>query len=145
MELAFYVASRRRVESLAKGIPDKHGYNGDEAFDKDANGACGEMAVAKALNRFWSGPVNTFKNGGDIGKNIQVRTTPNAGNCLIIRGDDPNDQWFVLVIGKAPRFDVVGYIRGSDAKKEEFERSPVGRPPAYFVPATALKPFNPKP
>jgi hypothetical protein len=105
-------------------------------------GACGEAAVAKALNVFWSGTVNTFKRGGDIGSKIQVRTRSKSYYELIVRQDDRDDDIFILVTGKAPSFDVVGWTLGKDAKKEQWIQTHGNREAAWFVPQKELLDIN---
>jgi hypothetical protein len=112
----------------------------EQWIENDVNGAAAEMVVAKALNRYWSGSVNTFKNGADVGESIQVRWSPKDHNSLIVRDNDPDDQWFFFVTGDLSRgMRIHGYIRGGEAKREEWreDRGGYGKP-AFFVPHAAL-------
>jgi hypothetical protein len=139
-EAATAVGSRRHAEAVKKRLPDRHGFRGD-SLQIHVEGACGELAAAKALGLPWDGPVNTFKRGGDVG-DLQVRTRSNHAWDLIVRPDDRDGDVFVLVTGLTPRFRVHGWIRGVDAKKDAWRKTYGGRPPAYFVPQRALRPLE---
>lgn len=82
----------RQCSSLKKGLRDSHGAKSDNGWDMHIEGACGEAAVAKALNVFWSGTVDTFKRGGDVGNKIQVRTRSKSYYELIVRKDDRDED-----------------------------------------------------
>lgn len=130
------VGLRRHVEALRDQRPDVYGCTG--AWDLHIVGACGELAVAKVLKRYWSGTVNTYKNGGDIGRRMQVRTRTRAGYELLVRDSDRDDDVFVLVRGEGPVFEVVGWLLGREAKQAQWKQTHGGRAPAYFVPDDAL-------
>lgn len=140
LELAVNVGSRRQMESIRKNLQDAHGYNGEDGWTKHIEGACGEMVVAKLLGMYWDGSVNTFKRP-DVGT-IQVRTRSKSTYDLIVRPNDEDDSIFVLVTGVAPSFEVVGFIRGGDAKQEAWSESYGDRPSAFFVPQESLMPIE---
>ena len=77
----------RHVKSLKKGLKDAHGYDGEDGWTKHIDGALGEVVVAKALDHYWGGPIDTFKSA-DLGDIIQVRTRSRADYELIVRPDD---------------------------------------------------------
>jgi hypothetical protein len=131
-----YVGIQRQIAALSKRLPDRHGYIGD-GWSEHIEGACGEMAAARAIGQYWTPSVNTFKNGGDVGE-IQVRTRSNHEYDLLIRNSDRDDDIFILVTGKVPSFVVRGWLRGSDCKKQEWLKEYGGRPPAWFVPQGSL-------
>lgn len=137
---AAQVGLQRQVHAMAAGKPDVFGYEGD-GWNIHIEGALGELAFAKATNRYWSGPVNTFKEGGDVGS-IQVRTRSRDDYDLIVRPNDRDQDVFVLVLGKCPTYKVVGWLVGSSAKKERFLQKHGGRAPAYFVPKEHLNGMN---
>lgn len=134
------VAAMRMSVSISSGIADinhrERDYN--ERLLVDVNGVCGEMAVAKAINRFWQPSVNTFHGVPDILPNIEVRSTEKSSGCLIVRDNDPDDRYYFLVTGKPPVFLVHGYMLGAEAKKDEWLRNPHGHRPAWFVPQPNL-------
>ncbi len=136
--LASQVGMRRHAEALSKGLPDAYGRTSDDGWSVHIEGACGELAVAKAMNVFWSPTVNTFKAGGDVGA-WQVRTRSRADYELLVRDSDKDSAPYILVRGKAPNFEVAGWILGADAKQPQWKQTHGGRAPAYFVPDGALK------
>lgn len=138
------VAAQRHVESLVSGRQDRHGAaSSDNRLGHHFEGACGELALCKAKNMHWGGTVNSFK-GADVGRNIQVRTRSRHDWDLIVRTDDSDLDWFVLVTGQAPDFTLRGYIKGRDAKRQEWLRDHGGHGDAYFVPQSALTPIEPQ-
>lgn len=139
MATAAWVGVRRQVEARRKGLPDKHGFDGD-GWGSHIEGAGGEMAVAKALNRYWDGSVNTFR-APDL-PGMQVRTRSRHDFELLVRPNDSRDEVFVLVTGQMPNYTVHGWIRGHEAMRDEWSKQHGGRPPAYFVPHEALHPID---
>ncbi len=135
-----YVGAQRHIQAMSKGRADAHGFSDVDGsgWSKHIEGACGECALAKALNQHWNPSVNTFKRGGDVG-NIQVRTRSKQNYDLIVRSDDSSDDTFVLVTGCSPRYEIRGWIYGKDAKRDEYVKAYGGRPSAWFVPVEKLK------
>lgn len=140
VETCAHAGVRRRVESLRRGTKDAPGFNRTDKWDIDIQGACGEMAAAKALERYWDAAVNTFHKG-DVGK-LQVRTSRQESPFLIVQKYNEDTDLFVLVHGTAPDFVVAGWMKGQDAKKKKYLRSFGGRPVVYAVPPEALRPLE---
>lgn len=138
---AALVGVSRNVEAMRKGL-----HNARPISESDWHihilGACGEVAFAKATNRYWSGSVNTFKTGGDVGGHIQIRTRSKSNYDLIVRDNDNDDDIFVLVTGGPSEFDVKGYMRASDAKAEKYKANWGNYGEAYFVPQAELHPID---
>ena len=137
---AAMVGCRRQISALQDGRTPNAGYTGS-GWEIHIQGAGGELAFARYRNLYWSGSVNTFKKGGDVG-DIQVRTRSNPDYDLIVRPEDRDEDTFVLVVGTIPRFRIIGWIRGGDAKQPRFLKHHASRPRAYFVPQTELHPFE---
>ena len=136
-DFASHVGRTRQLEAMNKGLKHSYGYEGS-GWSNHIEGACGEMAVAKYLNRYWNGSVNTFKTGGDVG-NVQVRMRRDHDHDLIIREADRDEDYFVLVTGQAPEFRIGGYILAKDAKAmTEYFKTFDKRPKAWFIPANKL-------
>lgn len=128
----------RNLAAIVDARRDAHGLVDLEGgWGKHIEGACGEVAVAKALGRFWSPTCNTF-DAADIGKTIGVRTRSQHHFELIVRQQDKPSHAYVLVTGRAPSFVVRGYIIGADARRDEWWRNHADRPAAWFVPHEAL-------
>ena len=143
MTMATMVAGMRRGESKVNNRVDNHGFNGEKAWDIEIEGCAAEMAYCKFRNKYWSGSVGSFKKA-DSGDNVQIRHTVLEQGRLIVRNDDNNDHYYVLVVGKAPTMRIVGWIKGSDAKMPGFKTAPNGREPAYFIPQNHLRLFSSK-
>lgn len=137
VELAAAVGLRRQLEALKQGLLDTYGFTGT-GWSEHIEGAAGELAFAKATGRFWNGSINTFKSGGDVGR-VQIRTRSKQDYDLLIRPDDADLDAFVLVVGTVPKFCVVGWLYGHEAKQEKWLRYYGNRPGAYFVPQPELR------
>lgn len=131
------VGINRQIAALRRGLPDRNGHAG-LGWNLHIEGACGEIAVAKVLDRFWSASINTFKAASDLNGRLEIRTRSKNEYELIVRADDDEAGIYVLVTGMAPIFDVIGWIRGKEAKREEWWAEHGGRPGAWFVPHKAL-------
>lgn len=139
VSLGVFVGTKRNQEAIKLGKKDSFGFNGsqEEGLNIHIEGACGEIALAKFMNWFYSGSVNTYKDGGDVGK-IQVRTRSRDDYDLIVRKNDKDSDIFVLVTGERPSYKIHGWIKAGDAKKEIFLKNYGRRSPAYFVPQEFL-------
>ena len=138
MEMAAFIGAKRRAESRANDRKQGPGYDEAAAWRNDIEGAAAELAYCKAVGIYWPGSVNSFK-GPDCGKKTQIRQTHHLNGSLIVRNKANPDHFSVLAVGTCPYFKVVGWIRGFDAKKNEYLRAPGGDNPAYFVPQKDLK------
>ena len=132
--MASEIGRLRNLTSIKNNRKHTAGYKGN-GWDNHIEGACGELAVAKCLDRYWDGSIDTFKAPDLCG--FQVRTAL-THKSLIIRPVDSNDEIFVLVTGICPDYEIHGWIRGTDGKKPAFLKSPNDRPAAYFVPINVL-------
>lgn len=142
--MAANVGCFRHSESLQFNRKDNHGLEPDaDLLGIHVLGAAGELAVARVLGRYWGGDVSTFKRA-DLGRSVQVRTGSKPSHSLIIRPDDSPEDVYVLVTGTPTRLRVHGWIRGAEARKDEWVRAHAGRPPAWFVPQSALRPLKRK-
>jgi hypothetical protein len=139
--VAAIVGLRRHLEAVRAARADAFGRTDDDGWSDHIEGACGEIAVAKAFGVYWAPSVNTFRCGGDVGR-WQVRTRSRADYELLVRASDPDEAAFVLVRGRAPRFEIIGWILGRDAKRQEWVKTYGGRPPAFFVPDEKLQPME---
>ncbi len=137
VELAAGVGVRRQVEALAARRPDRHGYHGEDGWTVHVEGACGELAVARFLGRYWDGSNRTYRSAADVGA-VEVRTRSRHDYDLIIREDDADTSAFVLVTGRCPDYWVRGWIRAADARRPEWLQRHGGREPAWFVPPAHL-------
>ena len=137
------VGMNRRVESMRLGLKSGPvGFNSRGRWEIDLEGALAEMAVAKGMDLYWAARVNTFKTLPDIDPYIEVRSGRPSGSMLIVRPNDHMDSAYVLAVGAAPVYNILGWLWGREAMKPEFEYDKNGRAPAYFVPKTKLRPIE---
>ena len=137
--MAATIGAMRQAESMRAGLKPANGFKDYEShLSIHVEGACGELAYCKARNQFFEGRVNTFKDA-DIGTNVQIRTRSRHDYDLIVRGNDGDNDYFILLTGVCPTYTIHGYIRGADAKQEKWLQNHGNRTPAYFVPKGALK------
>lgn len=112
-----------------------------KSFGPDVDGAIGEKAVAKFLNRYWSATcVKDLKSiGGDVGKGVEVKTSGHLNAHLMVPKDAADDAAYVLVIADPPRYTLRGWILGRNGKRAEWGRHDgPGVPFTYWVPQEAL-------
>lgn len=135
------VGMQRMVASTEAGHNHASTYERDwlERLEQETVGACAELAFCKFMGWYWSGSVNTFHTIADAGRDVEVRSTTRDDGSLIIRNNDADDRWYVLVTGKAPVLTIRGRIKGGEGKKPEWARDPHGRRRAWFVPQAALE------
>ena len=55
-----------------------------------------------------------------------------------IRKDDDTEKLFVLAVGMAPTFKIIGWMKAIDARKKEWLQNYAGREPAWFAPQSEL-------
>lgn len=136
--LASNVGVMRNVQSLklGRGRIDSpaHQFGGmDYAWATNIEGACGELAVAKYLNRFWSGAIGDIE-ADDVGP-YQVKTnTSRRWDDLIVRTWNKPNRVYISVLSFLPRFVICGWEFGTQVKKAEFLRMGRKDMPAYFYP-----------
>jgi hypothetical protein len=106
-------------------------------------GAWGECVVARVTDHYWPTDVGPDRGSPDVGP-WHVRTRAHADDELIIRERDADGGPFVLVVlVRLPVFRIVGWCYGHEGKRAEWWTDHGnGRPPAYFVPHTPLRPFD---
>ena len=149
-EMAAKVGMARAFSSMRAGHNAfKHGLGKDEGglFDMDIRGAAAECAVAKALDLFWDGSVDTFHEKADIGENIEVRSVKDEKRRLLVRPEDPTEgRYYVLVVdlwnkGTTPNYIIQGWLPGDECKQDEFETDfgRTDRPPCFGIPPSRLR------
>jgi len=141
LDMACNVGLRRHLSAITANRKPQHGIDPDDCWRAHIEGACGELAVAKFLNRYWDGSVDTFRRQADF-PGAEIRTRSKHTYDLIVREDDDPNKTFVLVTGVAPNYWIRGWIRGHDARRDEWRQTYGGRPEAWFVPAKFLKSFK---
>lgn len=152
----------RMIESELGGFVNKN--EADRLPSNDLKGILGEAAVMKALGRDVSELAemqrvipHSEKSRGDVPSplgRIEVRTTtglftkmtkggPNFASRLIARQGDDDEKSYVLVLGVGTVYEIAGWLKGSEIKRDEWSgQGAVGRPPAWMAPLSALRPIR---
>lgn len=145
MQMAHVVALARQFTAMKKNLPRGSNWAGPEyARDIGMNfiGAMSEMAVAKLLNRYWTGAAYAgIYDKPDIG-GLQVRSTNNRDGKLLLHKKDSDSDVFIFVTAEPPLFKIIGWKYGWEAKQALFwvELQP-GRP-CYAVAQSELMPMS---
>ena len=133
---AAQVGCMRQIQNLKNGLYDRYGAEAYDGWTFHVEGACGEIVVAKFFDRYWSGSIGDLK-AADVGP-LQVRTTKPGGDLRLHKRDE-DDKAFILVTGRCPNYEIVGWLQASDGKHEQYWKDPTGKGrPAYFVPQNRL-------
>jgi hypothetical protein len=61
---------------------------------------------------------------------------------MIVRDDDDPEHIFVHVTGAGPIYCIRGWAYGKEVMKPEYRKNHGNRIESWFVPETALKPFQ---
>lgn len=138
IEAGAMVGLKRKVESLWKR---KDRITKPEDWSSDLESALAELAVARALGKYWAFTVNTFRTRADVG-DYEVRHTTLEDGQLIIRPKDSPQATYILVRGFAPTYNIVGFIKGEDGMNKKYIRNPGGLGAAFFIPEDKLKPIE---
>lgn len=135
----------RRISALNNGRHEPYGTPKSDLWGNDIESAGAEAAVGKALNIFWQhGKLREYK--GDVGA-VEVRSTKLPNGRLILHDRDSDDAAFVLVRGKFPSYELVGWCIAREGKRPEYKFHGDGRcedveKQSYFVPNNILRPIN---
>jgi hypothetical protein len=141
----------REQEALRLGMVDPRAINEGVRYghwSAHVEGCLGELACCKALGVFFPATINTGKSIADIPPNLEIKTRPDSGTRphdrkLIIRDNDIDSRIFVLVLGAAPTYRIMGWIKCAEAKKhDDWKFDPNGQGEAWWVPVEALKPLD---
>jgi hypothetical protein len=135
---ASYAGVHRRLRTIFRGRQHRHGRGNSDEWQDDVQACAAELAVAKALDRFWSdSPEPDYSDVGEL----HVRHTLREDGHLILRPGDPDDGIFVFVTGAIPAFVVHGWTTGRDGMAGEPDDLRNNRPPCWMVAQTALRPI----
>ncbi len=134
----------RQMHNLGNGLKDAYGAETMDGWGVHIEGACAEMVLAKALGCFYNGNMGDLK-ASDVNMpdlRIECRSTSYNTGRLILHEKDSDDALFFLLTGKAPTFEIRGFIKGSDGKQQKYWSDPSGKERhAFFVPQSALTEF----
>jgi hypothetical protein len=125
----------RQIKHRSKG--DNHKWKAPLAggWERDIEGACAEKFAAKRLGAYWFDGTNGET---DVGLH-QVRHTALLNGRLMLHPEDKDNEVFVLVVGRAPAFELIGWCFGREGKRQEYWEDPTGGDRwAFFVPRGVL-------
>lgn len=124
---------------------DHGGVSGRDLRQRWAQAIQGQMAehaISKALGIY---PIASAAGvRGDDPGGWDIRSTPWQNGHLIINGielPEMDNTRFILAVGHWPEFEIVGWIYGKDARRDEWWRGDE-RPPSWWVPQSALQPVE---
>ena len=132
---AAMVGVMRQIKHRSRG--DKHKWNAPLAggWDRDIESACAEKFAAKQLGLHW---FDGTDGKTDVGPH-QVRHTPLPDGRLMLHPEDKDDEAFILVIGRVPAFDLIGWCFGHEGKRQDYWEDPTHDDrAAFFVPRKVL-------
>lgn len=143
---AGYLAIRRNVTRIMRFGCDSHGMPLVRKWFDSVNGACGEMAFAKAFELPWHQGIGLYKNDpqGDV-SGYEVKTHTHHTYLLRLRPDEiQKPRWYAHVTGCAPSFLIHGMWWGpwTAGRDEWLSALDPGRPPAYLIPMKLLRPIG---
>lgn len=133
------IGIRRQSDNLfARAVRQTSaGYDASRSWQNHVEGALAERAVAKYCGEPWDGAIGRYR--ADDVAGLQVRYRGRLHYDMVIKPHDRDDRPFLLVLGSAPSYWIVGWIMGVDGKRPEWWRDPTGRvEPRYYVPQDAL-------
>jgi hypothetical protein len=136
--LAYMVAGQRQAMNLCSNRKPRSGTDPNLLWETHVIGCLGEMAVAKAYNRFWSGAVGDY-HALDV-SGVQVRATKRPEGDLWVYPDDDDSRRFYLVRINCLQYSIIGWILGGEAKRLGKET----KPGVIYVGDEFLTAVNPK-
>jgi hypothetical protein len=140
------VGYRRQVNAVRHGWKPRH--VGGSRWGGHIEGACAELAGSLWTGLPWTGEkvwdVPPAERVPDLGTNVEVRWTAPTARDLFLYLDalrDKPERFFLLVVGFAPDFEIIGWIKGENARRNSWlvvypERE------VYRVPAAELHPVE---
>ena len=147
---AAVVGMLRKTQSIHKQHQDGYGATMSSTPIYDAGwaviSAASEIAAAKGLNRYWDYSVNTYTRADlhELEVKCQMHYTQDPAkdaNYLIIRPGYSDLQKYLLVICHThTKYELAGYIHGSEAKRDDWVAKVGNRPFFYKVPIDQLRP-----
>lgn len=147
IEFSTYVGYLLALYGAFHGKFDKYPDPKQSKFDTYIQGMLGEQAYCKSRNLFWEMRMHSYKKA-DVGNKTQIKTNPYPDGDLIVRDEDIDDHFCVLVTGKMPTYTLRGWMLAETAKKlKQYYKKPNSMPNAYFIPQYLLKtdfPYNQK-
>lgn len=131
----------RRVEYLKSGLSNRYQPSMEQIWGAQIEGALAEQALAKGLNKYFSGKGEFGQS--DLDENIECRATSWPDGRLILHDADKDEARYYLLVGEIGHYRIIGSIYGWEGKKKEYLDDPnqTGKS-AYYVPQSELEPYE---
>lgn len=131
----------RRVEYLKSGLSNRYQPSMEQIWGAQIEGALAEQALAKGLNKYFSGKGEFGQS--DLDENIECRATSWPDGRLILHDADKDEARYYLLVGEVGHYRIIGSIYGWEGKKKEYLDDPnqTGKS-AYYVPQSELEPYE---
>ena len=131
----------RRVEYLKSGLSNRYQPSMEQICGAQIEGALAEQALAKGLNKYFSGKGEFGQS--DLDENIECRATSWPDGRLILHDADKDEARYYLLVGEVGHYRIIGSIYGWEGKKKEYLDDPnqTGKS-AYYVPQSELEPYE---
>jgi len=147
IDSAIWVGTQLWRASHSDGRSDRDewvGFQGEGGQRRQCLGSLCERIAAKALGIYWPSAFDNFSEA-DLPHNIEVRLVgrEHYGVRVYPRNDDSRRVLGVVVppgLERAGRYRVCGWTLAGDAKVDDFQIAPHGRPPMYAFPQPLLRP-----
>jgi len=130
----------KTIQNYRRGATNKDGIDENRGWDATIEGECGEAALSKYFNLWWGGNHGNYK-AVDVGGKYQAKTT--GTDYLILRKRDPDAGNYVCLKGRAPSYEIQGWIDARTGKDPKYwcDKFNNGRP-AFFIPFRDLYPME---
>jgi len=131
----------RRVEYLKSGLSNRYQPSMEQIWGAQIEGALAEQALAKGLNKYFSGKGEFGQS--DLDEDIECRATSWPDGRLILHDADKDEARYYLLVGEVGHYRIIGSIYGWEGKKKEYLDDPnqTGKS-AYYVPQSKLEPYE---
>ena len=131
----------RRVEYLKSGLSNRYQPSMEQIWGAQIEGALAEQALAKGLNKYFSGKGEFGQS--DLDEDIECRATSWPDGRLILHDADKGEARYYLLVGEVGHYRIIGSISGWEGKKKEYLDDPnqTGKS-AYYVPQSELEPYE---
>ena len=131
----------RRVEYLKSGLSNRYQPSMEQIWGAQIEGALAEQALAKGLNKYFSGKGEFGQS--DLDEDIECRATSWPDGRLILHDADKDEARYYLLVGEVGHYRIIGSLYGWEGKKKEYLDDPnqTGKS-AYYVPQSELEPYE---
>lgn len=136
-KVATVIGTYRETTSQERGFRDGSHRPQSASLEQNVDAAGAEMAASKLTGCRWNMTVGEDLTEPDLWPYVEVRHTTFKNGGLIIRSKDKPERLFILVVGTLPRYRVIGWIRGEEARRDEHRWKD-----AWKVPQSGLTRFN---